>query len=357
MVSVPEFAPLVSVLTPTFNHARFIDQCISSVLAQRYANWEQLIIDDASTDDTGSVVAKWHADQRIRYVRQPHVGTAAIAETYNRAMRATTGELVAILEGDDYWSGDKLEALVPKFRDPDVVLAYGRTAVVVHARPSGKLIPDDNFTRTYGPSALFNRPVGAAARAMLRLGWPFTFPCSVVVRRSALDAIGGFQRASGLDATDFPTFVRLATLGRFEYVDQVVAYWRRHPDSGSWSTHQRAIQASADFARVFLRDHASALGLGPEQLAGIERAWQARLQRATFNHGRYLLLKEQWQEARARFIEAARSPHPPIMVGGLVGYVASLLRTDIEGLMDAAGRVSFSPGRSETMTEHIETRS
>jgi glycosyltransferase involved in cell wall biosynthesis len=356
-VTLGEFAPSVSVITVTYNQARFIDQCISSVIEQTYPNWDQFIIDDASTDDTAAAVGRWRGDPRIHYERQPHVGIMAIADTYNRALRATKGELVAILEGDDFWARDKLETLVTKFRDPDVVLAYGRTAVVVDARPSGRVIPDAGFTRGYGAPALFNRPVGAAARAMLRLGWPFAFPCSVVVRRSALDAIGGFQRASGLGATDFPTILKLATLGPFEYVDKVVAYWRRHPDSGSWATHQRAMHASADYARDFMRDHAPVLMLGPDQLAGIEHAWETRLQRATFNHGRYLLLQERWRDARERFVEAVRSPYPPIVVGGLVGYLASLLRTDIEGLMGAAGRVSFSSKRRKTITERVGTRS
>jgi hypothetical protein len=106
-----------------------------------------------------------------------------------------------------------------------------------------------------------------------------------------------------------------------------------------------------------MRDHAPVLMLGPDQLAGIEHAWETRLQRATFNHGRYLLLQERWRDARERFVEAVRSPYPPIVVGGLVGYLASLLRTDIEGLMGAAGRVSFSSKRRKTITERVGTRS
>jgi glycosyltransferase involved in cell wall biosynthesis len=335
------FAPLVSVLTPTFNQARFIDQCISSVIAQRYTNWEQLIIDDESSDDTADVVGRRRDDARVRYERQAHVGIMALASTYNRALRSTRGELVAILEGDDYWAPEQLETLVPKFRDPDVVLAYGRTAVVVGGRPNGKTIPDERFARMNGTRALFNRPPGAAAAVMLRTGFPFAFPCAVVIRRSALVAIGGFQTAKGLGAMDYPTFLKLAMLGRFEYVDAVLAYWRRHPASGSWSTHQQAMRAAGEFARGFIGDHAGHLGLGTEQLVEIERAWQQRLQRAAFNSGRYLLLQRRWRDARDQFVQAARSSYPPILLGGVVGFVASLLRTDIEGLMSAAGRVSF----------------
>ncbi len=344
-MTLRDFSPLVSVITPTFNQSRFIGQCLSSVIAQTYPNWEQLILDDASTDDTADVVQRFR-DPRIRYHIQPHAGILALAETYNRGLRGTRGELVAILEGDDFWAPDKLAVLVPKFHDPDVVLAYGRTAIVAGTRPSGKTIPDDQFARRFARRALFNHPRGAAALAMLWTGFPFTFPCSVVIRRSALDAIGGFQTASGLGAMDYPTFLRLTLMGRFEYVDRVVAYWRRHPGSGSWSTHQSAMRAAADFARSFMSDHAAELALRSNQVREIERAGQRRLQRAAFNAGRYLLLQRNWRDARDEFVRAVRSPYPPILVGGLVGYVASLLRTDIEGLMGAAGRMSFPSERA-----------
>jgi glycosyltransferase involved in cell wall biosynthesis len=335
------FSPSVSVITPTFNQARFIGACMSSVVAQTYPNWDQFILDDGSTDDTADVVRR-QADPRIRYEHQPHLGILALPETYNRALRATTGELVAILEGDDFWAPDKLELLVPKFRDPEVVLAYGRTAIVVGGSPSGKSIPDASFTKTFGTRALFNRPVGSAALALLQTGFPFTFPCSVVVRRSTLEAIGGFQAVTDLGAVDYPTFLTLTLRGRFEYVDRIVAYWRRHAASGSWPGHQRDMVAAHTFARSFMRAHAADLRLSPDQERRIERTWQRRLERASFNTGRYLLLQRRWADARDSFNRALLSTYPPVFIGGFVGYAASLLRADIEGLLAATGRMSFT---------------
>lgn len=345
MVTPGSFAPSVTVITPTFNQSRFIGQCMSSVIGQTYRNWDQFIIDDESTDETAQVVRSAR-DPRIRYERQPHAGILALPDTYNRALRATRSELVAVLEGDDFWAPDMLEVLVPKFRDPDVALAYGRTAIVTGQRLGGRTIPDARFARTFGHPVLFNRPPGAAAVAMLRTGFPFTFPCAVVMRRSALERIGGFQRAAGLGAMDYPTFLSLTLSGPFEYEDRIVAYWRRHPGSGSWSTHEPAMRAAAAYARSFVRDHAAQLELSGEDERAIERAAVRRLQRAAFNAGRYHLLQSRWPEARDDFVRAARSLYPPVLIGGVVGYVASLLRTDIEGLMAVAGRTSFPSGRA-----------
>src|SRR5436190_82102 len=92
--------PLVSIITPTYNHERFIGPCIESLLAQTYENWEQIIIDDGSTDHTADVVRRY-SDPRIKYIYQQHRGVESLAHTYNRALKTSHGRLVAILEGDD----------------------------------------------------------------------------------------------------------------------------------------------------------------------------------------------------------------------------------------------------------------
>ncbi len=76
--------PLISIITPTYNHENFIGECIESVLAQTYPHWEQIIIDDGSTDRTGEIVAQYN-DERIKYIRQDNIGIWRLRETYNRA--------------------------------------------------------------------------------------------------------------------------------------------------------------------------------------------------------------------------------------------------------------------------------
>src|SRR6267378_3541577 len=126
------FHPLVSIITPTHNHEQFIGACIESVFRQTYSNWEQLVIDDGSTDTTPNIVSGFR-DPRIRLERQANQGPFELANTYNRALSLAKGELIAILEGDDFWPRNKLATLVPAFLDSDVVLAYGE-AVDVDAR-------------------------------------------------------------------------------------------------------------------------------------------------------------------------------------------------------------------------------
>ena len=99
---------LVSIITPTYNCGRFIAETIRSVQAQTYTDWEMLIVDDCSTDDTESVVAGFiAADSRIHYIQNDRNSGAAL--TRNRALREARGRWIAFLDSDDLWLPEKLE--------------------------------------------------------------------------------------------------------------------------------------------------------------------------------------------------------------------------------------------------------
>lgn len=99
---------LVSVITPTFNCGKFIAQTIEAVQAQTYANWEMVIVDDCSTDDTKTVVDRYiEKDPRIRYHCLETNSGAAVART--RAMELAQGEFMAFCDSDDLWMPEKLE--------------------------------------------------------------------------------------------------------------------------------------------------------------------------------------------------------------------------------------------------------
>lgn len=96
----------VSIVTPVHNDSAFIRQTIDSVLAQTHKNWEMLIVDDCSTDDSASVIATYQ-DERIRYFRNEKNMGAAYSR--NRALREAKGDYIAFLDGDDWWAPTKLE--------------------------------------------------------------------------------------------------------------------------------------------------------------------------------------------------------------------------------------------------------
>lgn len=97
---------LVSIIMPSYNTAKYIEASINSVLAQTYTNWELLIVDDCSTDNTDGVVAKFK-DSRIKYIKNEKNSGAAVSR--NRALKMATGKWIAFLDSDDLWVPEKLE--------------------------------------------------------------------------------------------------------------------------------------------------------------------------------------------------------------------------------------------------------
>ena len=112
-------APRVSVLIPTYNCARFLPDAIESVLAQTFQDFEIIVVDDGSTDDTAQVVSRY---PQVRYILKEHSGISA---SRNAAVSAATGEIVAFLDADDMFTPEKLQKQVDYLdENPDCHLIF-----------------------------------------------------------------------------------------------------------------------------------------------------------------------------------------------------------------------------------------
>ena len=98
--------PLVSVIIPTYNHANFLGKALESVIHQTYNNWEAIVIDNHSTDETNKVIDKFK-DSRIQYFKISNDGI--IAKSRNFGINVAKGDWIAFLDSDDWWTSDKLE--------------------------------------------------------------------------------------------------------------------------------------------------------------------------------------------------------------------------------------------------------
>lgn len=98
---------LVSIIMPSYNTANYIEASIESVRHQTYENWELIIVDDGSTDNTDEVVCPFLIDRRIHYLKNEQNSGAAISR--NRALREAKGKWIAFLDSDDLWLPEKLE--------------------------------------------------------------------------------------------------------------------------------------------------------------------------------------------------------------------------------------------------------
>lgn len=112
---------LVSVVIPAHNAAAHLGDAVESVLAQTHDRIELIVVDDASTDDTAAVAARYAPS--VRYVAQPHRGASAAR---NHGVRVSTGDFVAFLDADDLWEPDKLALQIAAFDgDPELEVVFG----------------------------------------------------------------------------------------------------------------------------------------------------------------------------------------------------------------------------------------
>ena len=335
-----EANPLISIITTTYNHEGFIDACIQSVLAQTYGRWEQIILDDGSTDGTGRIIERY-TDPRIRYVRQDNRGIEALAESYNYALSLSKGELVAILEGDDTWPVDKLAMMVPVFQDPNIVLAFGEAHDM-----NEQGIVEERRSKTGRQRALlprsifFNDPVhSATAHLLTHSGQTFIPPSTAVIRRDALEAIGGFQQAPGPCPVDVPTFARLSLIGKFHYLPKLLGYRRRHMNSATFQFLETMANATREFALEAAAD--PLLGLTPIERKSVEDSWQSVPFVAEFWIGRICLFNRQPKEARRHFAAAMAAHDLRLVLSSVMGWGLSWLNSDMEGLARLMGRYTL----------------
>ena len=113
---------LVSIIMPSYNTAQFIKQSIQSVLAQTHTNWELIIVDDCSMDNTDEIVGEYFADERIRYLKNEKNGGAAVSRNY--ALREAKGKWITFLDSDDLWHPQKLEKQLAFMRENGYKFTY-----------------------------------------------------------------------------------------------------------------------------------------------------------------------------------------------------------------------------------------
>jgi glycosyltransferase involved in cell wall biosynthesis len=310
---------LVSIISPTYNQEKYVGQCIESALAQTYPDWEQIFVDDGSSDQTREVIAGYR-DPRIRLIALPHRGLGALAESYNAALAVARGTLVGILEGDDAWPVDKLERQAPLFDDPRTVLSWGRGALIdADGRPTRVMTSmkgGGSHVRVDAPSA-FHR--------LTRENF-FVPSVTVMVRRTALDAIAGFRQTGSSLFVDLPTWlwVMATADGHATYLDEVLGIYRHH---AAGTSTERAAEMKLEHLRVVL---AVEDALGPDALARV--GWDARSRRRAVARGG--LVKGKLDLAAKRHTEAYAS-YREAFVGGVDWAVRARA---LRGMLSARAR-------------------
>jgi len=209
--------PRVSIVMPAYNREKYISSAIESVLAQTFADWELIIVDDGSRDGTREIAERYAADHpgRITVIAQPNSG---VVVARNTAIRAARGTYIAFIDSDDLWHPEKLARQVACFRfTPRAAFVYtGYDTIDADGRRDRTVRPDRRF-RGNIHDLLWTEPNEILGPTLM-------------VRREAMFAVGLFdERLRAAENVDLR--LKLARLGPIEYVDAVLYRYRKHDDS------------------------------------------------------------------------------------------------------------------------------
>ncbi len=264
--------PKVSVILPTHNRAHLLVRAIKSALSQTFGDFELLVIDDCSTDNTREIVAGFD-DLRLRYQRHSLNGGAGVAR--NTGIRAASGEYIAFLDSDDEWLPGKLREHIRTFTVTNlqnVGLTYTGSLTVVKGRsgtPRLAIHRGDVFRKV-----LISNIIGGAS--------------TVMVRREVLAVVGGFD-ASLPASEDFELWIRIAECYQVDCIPKPLVRIHQSASRPRLSTNYPALQQARE--RIFSKhrkrymitglEHDRALMIGHgyhfrESNASLARRWYLR---------------------------------------------------------------------------------
>ena len=223
----------ISVIIPTYNREKYLSEAIDSVLSQTYQDFEIIIVDDGSTDNTREIVSEYinrfslqpkadppQAEPAIHYFYQDNKGPAAAR---NLGIKQSKGGYIAFLDSDDVWLPEKLEVQVERLdKCINVSLVYSDMGEI---NSDGKIIEANTY--------LFRaskRPSGYIFHDLL-IGTLIS-TITVMVRKSTLQEVGSFSEDL-LVGEDYEMWLRISKFHRIEFVDKVVALRRSHALSTS----------------------------------------------------------------------------------------------------------------------------
>ena len=230
--------PTVSIVIPAYNAEKFIHVTLDSVRDQTYSDYELIVVDDGSHDETKAVVDRYLRDNHLpgSCIRQQNKG---IAGARNTGLAAAKGEFIALLDHDDTWYPDKLQKVLDEF------LRHPQAGLVCHHLMMVKNGVDTGILRS-GPAAknMYEKLLFTSRGNHLS-------PSAVVFRKAAADAVSGFRENPEFNTSeDYDFWLRLSQVTEFRFLDETLGTYLILESGASKKIiyHHRNVEA-------VLRDH------------------------------------------------------------------------------------------------------
>jgi glycosyltransferase involved in cell wall biosynthesis len=246
-------SPRVSVIVPSYNHASYLRQCLESVLAQDFEDFEIVLVDDVSKDESVEV-ARSFKDKRLQvHLNEQNLGTYA---TQNRALDLARGEFVAVLNSDDLWRPGKLRRQMDLWaKHPEAKLCY---TLGEQIDPDGKVMECDQHLHW--------------PREEIQDLFPFLLSSNRLLASSVMFRRGELRFEESLRYSgDWVGWLTLAENGKMVCVDRALTAWRQHP-TNSYTRSQRVTLEEIRVRKAILSAQRRWLKARPGKTAEIRKA-------------------------------------------------------------------------------------
>ena len=271
----------VTVIIPVYNSSRYMSEAINSVLTQTYKDFEIVVVDDGSTDNSKEIVGQFieKYPEEIRYIYQKNKG---IAGARNTGIRNANGEFMALLDADDKWYPKRLEEGIKIIESSaDIGLVHADS---IRISEEGRPLPTPKRDKKYLSGYIFNN---------LFLRKADIHSLTVLFKKECCENVGLFDEnpiCMGCDDRDL--WLRIAKKYRIEYIDKILAQHRVHQNN-----YSKNLEKMFE-ARVYVLDKfTSENGKGRK----LRRLALARIYK---EHGDRLLLKQNFNEAKREYLKA-----------------------------------------------------
>ena len=221
--------PIVSVIMPVYNTAKYVQSAIESVLAQTFTDFELLIIDDAGQDNSIDLCRAYH-DPRIRIISQPNRG---LAGARNTGIRTARGQFIALLDSDDLWEAEKLEHHVDHlWRSPSVGVCYAASTMIDDDGDFLRIVQRPKLKNVTARDVFLRNPIGNGSAPVIRKA-VFDDIAFVNEGRNELDYFDESFRQS----EDIECWCRMALMTHWRFEGIPGAYTRYRINEGGLSAN------------------------------------------------------------------------------------------------------------------------
>ena len=258
--------PTVSIIIPTYNREKLIGKAIKSVLEQTFSDFELIVVDDASTDQTQTAVEQFQ-DLRIRYLH--HQKNAGVCAARNTGLAAAQGRYIAFLDSDDEWRSDKLEKQIARFETaPERVGVIYTWLQIIDEQGNSQKLRQPTARGDLQQDLIYDNIIGT--------------PSTLMVKRDYIQKTEGFDTRLRC-CEDWDMWLQLARYCEFDVIEEPLVQYRNHAEKGRGSTNHSAVVTGY---MIFSQKHHTTLFQHYRQIGSFSQAQKADY---LLNNGRRLL--------------------------------------------------------------------